>query len=129
MRTGAIPRPVVAPPWVFIGHPTTNLVWLRCDLSVIAVGCDLCKADVNEPCFFEAVKRLSGRCVGGVMRTTVLKRPGHYRGDTHAVRRAAAAKRNEGRAKIGVPLTIEVDMDTGNLKIHALAPNLKQGRQ
>jgi len=109
-----------------------NHLWVRCDLSVLEVDCPHpgCGSKIGEPCFFPASSRDSLRMtpLGGVI--TKVNRPAEYKGgEGHAARRKAASKRRAGRAKIGVPVTLEVDMESGKVTLNALVPNLAGGHE
>jgi len=122
-------NPVVAPPWVFVPNPEHNLCWLRCDMSVIEVICPECGAKLGEPCYYaeEVYKTLNIRTHRATAEYVPMVRPGRHKGASHKARQKAATARRNGRSKIGVPLTLEVDMASGKIKVNALIPNIIEG--
>ena len=126
VRVGPTPKPVIAPPWVFLPHPLMTHLWLRCDMAVLEVDCKYegCNAKVGEPCFYPANDHVGGRMTPDGMVKTAYARPAAYKGAAHYARTIAATDSRRGRAKIGVPVSIEVDMESGSVTVNAFVPNL-----
>ncbi len=125
-RQGPKANPVVAPPWVFIANPDHNNCWLRCDMSVIEVECPECNALRGAPCYYPEETRETFR----VYQYGTVHKPetrfGRHKSASHKARQVAATARRNGRAKIGLPYTLEVDFIKEKVKINLMVPNFVQ---
>jgi hypothetical protein len=97
-------------------------------MSVIEVECPECNAIRGAPCFYAEEVAESLRIYRyGLVKKDPIVREGRHKGTTHRERQKAATARRNGRARIGLPYTLEVDFDAEKVKLNILVPNIPQG--